>query len=233
MSTDLHTLSGAYAVDALSAEEVAEFRTHLEGCAACREEVLELREAAAQMGASEAMAPPAHMRSRVLEAVGRLPQLPPKVAPIERARSARVLPRLLGAAAAVVLVLGGILGVNTLLDDDPSLAPTATEVFQAEDVRTAAVSTDHGRLRVAASPGRDQMAVDTSDLVALSDEKVYQLWTIVDGSADSVGLLEDTAAGAAMPMPPAGAQVAITVEPAGGSAQPTTEPIAQVDPSAI
>ena len=43
MSTDLHTLSGAYALDALSAEEAEEFRTHLDGCQACREEVRELQ----------------------------------------------------------------------------------------------------------------------------------------------------------------------------------------------
>jgi len=35
MSTDLHTLSGAYAVDALSDDEARLFDTHLEGCPAC------------------------------------------------------------------------------------------------------------------------------------------------------------------------------------------------------
>ena len=39
MSTDLHTLSGAYALNALSPEEAEEFRKHLEACAACRQEV--------------------------------------------------------------------------------------------------------------------------------------------------------------------------------------------------
>ena len=32
MSTDLHTLSGAYALNALSAEEAEQFRQHLEAC---------------------------------------------------------------------------------------------------------------------------------------------------------------------------------------------------------
>ena len=77
MSTDLHTLSGAYAVDALSPEEAEEFRKHLDGCPACREEVRELREAAARMGASEAVTPPAHLKANIMLAADRLPQLPP------------------------------------------------------------------------------------------------------------------------------------------------------------
>ncbi len=68
MSTDLHTLSGAYAVDALSDEEARRFDTHLEDCQACRDEVRELQEAAARMGASEAVAPPPALRARVLAA---------------------------------------------------------------------------------------------------------------------------------------------------------------------
>ena len=39
MTIDLHTLSGAYALDALSAEEAEEFSRHLAQCEACREEV--------------------------------------------------------------------------------------------------------------------------------------------------------------------------------------------------
>ena len=51
MSIDVHTLSGAYALDSLTPEEAAEFEAHLEGCAACREEVGEFREVVAAMGA--------------------------------------------------------------------------------------------------------------------------------------------------------------------------------------
>ena len=51
MSIDLHTLAGAYAIDALSAEEAREFVKHLEECEACRDEVRELQSAAATLGA--------------------------------------------------------------------------------------------------------------------------------------------------------------------------------------
>ena len=39
MSSDLHTLSGAYALNALSAEEAEQFQRHLEACPACTQEV--------------------------------------------------------------------------------------------------------------------------------------------------------------------------------------------------
>lgn len=233
MSTDLHTLSGAFVLNAVSAEEAAEFRRHLEECAACREEVRELRAAAAQMGASEAIAPPVYLRALILDAADKLPQLPPKVTPIERARSTRWGQRVLGVAAALAVVIGGILGVSELMDEGNQLPAAVSQVFEASDVRTAAIGTDHGTIRVAASPSRNEMALDTRDLATLDDDSVYQLWSVVDGAATSAGVLEDTADGIAMPMPGADADVAITVEPAGGSAQPTTEPFVVLDPGAI
>ncbi|MGI8901754.1 MAG: zf-HC2 domain-containing protein, partial [Nocardioides sp.] len=64
MSTEVHTLSGAYAIDALSAEEMALFRGHLEACPVCCEEVGELRDAAAKLGASAAMTAPESLKAR-------------------------------------------------------------------------------------------------------------------------------------------------------------------------
>ena len=77
------------------------------------------------------------------------------------------------------------------------------------------------------------MAVDTSSLVPLDDEHVYQVWTVVAGEPVPVVVLEQPDTGAHMGMPEPGTQVAITVEPAGGSERPTTEPIAQLDPSTV
>ena len=235
MSTDLHTLSGAYAVDALSPEEAEEFRKHLDGCPACREEVRELREAAAMMGASEAVTPPAHLKANVMAAADRLPQLPPKVRPIHTAKPSRWTPRVLAAAAAVVMVVAAGIGISQLQEDDREFqaAPVA-EVFNAPDARTATVKTANGgELTVATSEERGEMAVDTDELPALSDEQVYQLWAIADGVPAPAGVLEDVDAGAAMELPAEGTQVAITIEPAGGSEQPTTDPIIVVDPSQV
>jgi anti-sigma-K factor RskA len=236
MSTELHTLSGAFALDALSPEEAAEFRTHLVGCAVCRQEVRELREAAARMGEVEAFAPPPELKARVLAAADRTPQKPPRIIPLSGTTpTRRRWARLSAAAAAVVLLAGGAIGIGTLLgDDDPTgLQAAVVQVFEAQDAHVAEVDTSHGPLRVATSAGKAEMAVDTSDLVDLDSAHVYQLWSIQDGSPVSVGVLDDPSTGAAMAMPAAGTEVAITVEPAGGSERPTTDPIAQLDPAAV
>jgi anti-sigma-K factor RskA len=238
MSTDLHTLSGAFAIDALTAEEAEQFRTHLEGCAACREEVRELRDAAARMGEVEAVAPPAALKSRILSAADRTAQQPPKVVrlgeQVKDGKRRRWAPRLAVAAAAAVVVVGGAVGIGQITGDDgTTLQAGVVRVFEAEDAHTAEVDTSHGAVRVATSPGRGEMAVDTSGLRPLDEEHVYQVWSIADDTPSSVLVLPDPDRGASMEMPAAGTQVAITVEPAGGSEQPTTEPIVAVDPGEV
>jgi anti-sigma-K factor RskA len=236
MSTDLHTLSGAYALHALSPEEASEFQKHLAACDACQQEVRELEAAAARMGASEAIAPPPELKSRVLSAADRMPQLPPKVSGVDESRRRSPwLPRLLAAAAAAVLVVtGGILAAQVGDDEGQAqLAQGVVRVFQADDAHTATVETSNGgRLSVATSPGLNEMAVDTDELPPLDEDHVYQLWAIVDGSTAPVLVLEPEK-GAFMEMPSADTEVAITIEPAGGSQQPTTDPIVQVTPSQV
>ena len=47
---DIHTLSGAYALGALDADEAGAFEGHLESCAACREEQLPDPQSATEPG---------------------------------------------------------------------------------------------------------------------------------------------------------------------------------------
>ena len=55
--SDIHALSGAYAVDALDDIERAKFERHLADCAACSSEVDSLREAAALLAETTTTAP--------------------------------------------------------------------------------------------------------------------------------------------------------------------------------
>ncbi len=66
--SDLHALSGAYAVDALDDLERARFERHLAECEDCGAEVRTLREAAAVLAEDAALAPPPGLRARVLAA---------------------------------------------------------------------------------------------------------------------------------------------------------------------
>jgi anti-sigma-K factor RskA len=232
MSTDLHTLSGAYALDALSAEEAEQFRMHLRECSSCRDEVRELRQAAARMGAGEAIAPPASLKARVLAAADHQPQLPPKVTPIEVARARRWTSRVVAAAAAVVLVVAAGFGVAQLRSGDDTT--NVAQVFEAPDAHQATVDTRNGgTITVATSRRLGKMAVETRELPRLGEQRIYQIWAIHDGTPISAGLLDDTDEGASMALPSAGTLVAITVEPAGGSQKPTTAPIIQVDPATV
>lgn len=236
MSTDLHTLSGAYAVNALSSEEAEDFRRHLEACPACREEVCELQEAAAMMGLSESVKPPAHLKANVMLAADRLPQIPPKVRHLgSPARSPRWTPRILAAAAAVVMVVAAGIGFSQMQQDDQHVvAASVTRVFNAPDAHTATMQTSNGgSISVATSPSLNEVAVDTDELPSLRKGQVYQMWTISNGAAKSAGLLDEPDRGSAMQLPPAGTSVAITIEPSGGSEQPTTKPIMSVVPSQV
>ena len=72
MTDDLHDLIGAYAMDALSPDEAAEFEFHLETCETCRAELVELSESLAGLAELHEVAPPATLRDAVLGAVADL-----------------------------------------------------------------------------------------------------------------------------------------------------------------
>ena len=57
--SEVHNLTGAYALDALDDIERARFEQHLATCEDCRAEVAELRETAALLAETTAVTPPA------------------------------------------------------------------------------------------------------------------------------------------------------------------------------
>jgi anti-sigma factor RsiW len=94
-----HTLTGAYALDALDGWEAEDFAHHLVDCAACTREVRELREAAAWLAHAMAEVPPPEMRQRVMTAIAQVPQLPPQTTAVTGHRwRLRGLPYLAAAA---------------------------------------------------------------------------------------------------------------------------------------
>jgi anti-sigma factor RsiW len=87
----LHTLVGAYVMDAVPEPDRAAFERHLGGCPACREEVRGLREAAARLASASAIEPRPELREQTLQAAARMRQMPPLVSaqPAEAAGAAR------------------------------------------------------------------------------------------------------------------------------------------------
>lgn len=234
MNADVHALAGAYAMDALPDEEAAAFAEHVEQCPSCQQEVAELQVTAAQLGLAAATAPPAELRDRVLHAVQQTRQIPPRTPTID-STSRRSRPRLLAAAAAVVLILGaGLLALRPLLDvADPPPPDSIVAVMDAPDARSSTTRlSGGGSMTVVSSRELDQAVVLGERLPRLDRDHDYQLW-LVDrtGSARSANVLFDgsgepaTGPNLLRGLQP-GDQVAITQEPAGGSEQPTTTPLA-------
>ncbi|GMA84999.1 hypothetical protein GCM10025868_02490 [Angustibacter aerolatus] len=120
MTTDLHTLSGAYALDALDADERAEFERHLTECDECAAEVVGLIATGARLGTAAEVVPPASLHAAVMAEVGRTRHSPRCARPPRRRRTtaswcsllrrARSRSRLSMAVAAALVVVAGTLG---------------------------------------------------------------------------------------------------------------------------
>jgi anti-sigma-K factor RskA len=246
---DLHLLTGAYAADAVTGAELAEFERHLERCASCAEEVRGLRETTAKLGMTTAIAPPPWMREQVLAATSRTRQLGPatgEVIPLH-ARRARVggLRRgmtrpaslvAMSALAAAVVVLA-VFQVNTRdqLHQAQAGATAVAAVLAAPDASFDSSRTSVGGTVTAVVSARAREAVITTDgMPSPGPGKTYQLWVIGANGPRSAGLMSGGTASATSPVLAAdvhaGDSLAITVEPAGGSARPTTTPVVFLTP---
>jgi len=112
---DLHTLTGAYALDALDpGRELTRFNRHLDRCQSCASEVRGFREVATAMAIAATTEPPPGMREQVMAAVARTRQLPPEIRTHARPRRTRGtapwIPWLSGAIATAAIVVAVLFG---------------------------------------------------------------------------------------------------------------------------
>jgi anti-sigma-K factor RskA len=229
MSTDIHALSGAYALDALDPDERADFEKHLAECSTCQAEVDSLREAAAELAGTVETAPPAGLRERVLADASVVRPLPPLV---DRARRRRRWGAGILAAAAAFVLVGGGLTWHPWEDSSTSTQISAADrVAQAPDAqRVTQTLADGGTVTVYRSAKLDKAAVVVKDLKALPEGKVYEMWLQdAEGSMAPAGLVPAGTTSAEMVLDGDAATAVgagVTVEPAGGSPQPTSDPVA-------
>ena len=234
MSSDIHALSGAYAVDALDDIERAQFERHLSDCDTCRWEVDSLREASAVLAEAAFMAPPAALRDRVLAGIETVRPLPPVVAPVtllSDVRRKRRFPALVAAAAVITLIGSGVAVTQPWQDDATQQVELSAvdRVLLAPDAETWTKSpVTGGTVKVTRSRSLNQAVVEAKGLAALPDGKTYQLWLQHDGEMVAAGLMPDSGPVAVvLDGDPVTAQAtAVSVEPEGGSLHPTTFPIA-------
>jgi anti-sigma-K factor RskA len=237
---DLHSLSGAYALDALEAgSERDRFTRHLSRCQSCASEARGFREVATAMAFAAAADPPAELRDRVLAAAARTRQLPPEVSTHVRPRRTRArvpwvpwVSGVVATASIVVAVLFGFAQAHT--QDELNQVRAANRaislLLSAPRAKLLTHEVTHGGVAtVVLAADRHELAVVTTGLPALPSGKVYQLWLIGKPKTVSAGLLPPAKDGQTPAVLATGVvkgdTLGLTVEPAGGSAQPTTTPI--------
>lgn len=236
--SDIHALSGAYAVDGLDRFERGQFERHLAGCPTCRAELEGLLEAASLLAETTVLEAPASLRDRVLADIAVTRPLPPLLATMptplrsrRRPTPRRSMVALVAAAAAVVAIGGGAVIVNQMQDSSSS-SPTlsATDrVLQAPDAeRFATDAKGGGTVTIVRSSSLNQAVLMTSGLAEAPSGHTRELWLKHGTEYIPAGFL---AGGKSHKMlldgDPASAQgFGLTIEPVSGSTSPSDQLVA-------
>lgn len=242
-AADLHTLTGAFVLHALTDDERTEFERHLEACEACAQEVSELAATAGRLARAVSVAPPAHMKAEVLRRAATVRQLPPHIPPSGKTGGGsgrgRQLSRFaLAACLAAAAAFGGIAVWQHQRADEAGMreqqaqrrSEELAKVLAAPDAKASTARLSDGATgTVVVAKSLDQAAFVAAKMPEPPSGKVYQLWFNDDGSMRSAGLMDPARRTEAVlldgPVDEASG-IGITVEPAGGSEQPTSDPLA-------
>ncbi|WP_404191717.1 anti-sigma factor [Streptomyces tauricus] len=245
-TADLHTLTGAYALHALSDEEREAFERHLADCEACARETAELSATAARLGLAVSVPPRPAMREDVLRQIATVrqegpagPALPRRARTRSRGSRTRPVSRwALAACLAAAAALGGTaVWQHERAEDALEQARRADRgadgiaaVLTAPDARSRTTKLAGGATgTVVVSDSRDRAVFMAARMAEPPRGKVYQLWFDDDGTMRSAGLMDPSRTSQAVLMRGAvgGASgMGVTVEPKGGSEQPTSTPLA-------
>ncbi|WP_405648357.1 anti-sigma factor domain-containing protein [Streptomyces sp. NBC_00019] len=241
-ATDLHRLTGAYALHALPDGEREVFERHLAGCEACAQETAELAATAARLGLAASVTPSAALREQVLRRITTVRQEGPggsaRSGSGRKLLRARLLSRWTLAACLAAAALGGTtVWQHQRAEDALGRAHRAEQgadeiaaVLAAPDARTRAAELAGGATgTVVVSRDLDRAVFLVSGMASPPGGKVYQLWFDDGGAMRSAGLMDPARADQAVLMRgpvDSASGMGITVEPDGGSKQPTSAPLA-------
>lgn len=239
---DLHTLTGAYAVDALEEDERDAFEKHLATCQACVQEVRELTATAGRLALAATMPAPPRLKAQVLQQIGEVRQERPshRSAAIasRTARPGRGMRWALAACLAGVAALGGTTvwqhqqaaTARQETEDAQQQASQIAAVLSASDAKATTATVDGGaHSSVVVSHASGRAVFIASGLATPPQGKVYQLWFADGDHMRPAGLLDPARSDQSVLMTGTvqnASGMGITVEPAGGSQQPTSSPLA-------
>ena len=251
----IRDLTAAYALGALSPEEIQRFEAFLATSPEAEREVAELREVAALLALGQADAVPSpDLRERVLARVSQ-----GKVTPISGGGAAAgrggVPPFYWGALAASFFVAAGLgLSLSGVRKDLAALRETVASTQATLAERQRQLEAREATLNSILEPGvklyqltasgdpepgvqlfwdqqRNTAIIHGFRLKPVPTGREYQLWFIKDGKPIPSVTFKPEATGHVkiekIPVPGGGSlsAAAVTVEPVGGSQQPTSTPI--------
>jgi anti-sigma-K factor RskA len=230
------------ALEQLQGDERVALEKHLEGCAACRRELEQLRGDTALLALSAAgPAPPRRARERLLKAIAEEPRAS-KVA--ARRWTSTLIPWM----ATAVFALASVFFFRQsdrlsqrVAELQGESAQQQVQLERSREVVATLTSTDAVRVTLVAAQAppqpqgkaiyvrdRSSLVFLASNMPALPAQKAYELWLIpTNGAPIPAGVFKPDAHGSAtviQPPLPAGVQAkafAITIEPEQGSATPT------------
>ncbi len=196
---ELDLLLGAYALDAVDADERRAVDEYLRVNPSAAHEVNEHRETASMLAWSS-MSAPAGLWERIAESLddgvapapsGQLATVIPPPTLQSHRRRRRVAPVLwpLAAAAAAVVAVVAVQQFDTKSNEGPPLAQAYNAALGDRDSRRATLANEDGTLTVDAVVDSDGHGfLQLESLPALPSSKTYQLWGVVDDKAISLGI---------------------------------------------
>lgn len=219
------SLTGAFALDAVTPREREALAQALAGSESLRTEVTELTDTAVELGlAIPPVTPPASLRASILDAVESLPQDVSRRRSRPAAESGGRWSRLgvvLAAAAAVLGLVAGGIAIGHFTNPMTVLANSQDMEKVTDEVDGGGIAT------VMWSKSMGQAAVTVEGIGPLPRDFVYQLWYMGDTVRPAGTFTEDMTMllqGELLP----GDEIGISIEPAGGSPEPTSTPILAV-----
>lgn len=231
-------LAYVYGLDAVSEGERSEIAGRLGVAAphtaqAFARIVGDTQETMALITAADALAPPAALRARILQAIGIQPvDQGSDELTLRRNQRRRWIIRAVAAAAAVcAIVIGTTVAAQRFAHHAEQ--PSAAQILANPDIRTVSAAVAGGTITLSASTQANAVVVSMANVPPPPEGHVYQMWFLAEsGNPRSAGTMSaDT-------MPPPGGEVvpalnsaiklAVTVEPGSGSPQPTSTPVVVV-----
>ena len=242
---EIKSLLAPYALHALDDDDLQTIESHLATCAECADEFADLVETSSMIALTEIEAPPTKlwgrietgMRAKNQENQENQPTTPETAASDEITRSTAatvvlldqhrarrrtsIRSAVLGAAAAAAVLVP--ITTFVVQPGTPSIAALADRAASSDGARRISLnSPDNTKLGEVILDANGHGYFRSQSMTDLPEGKTYQLWTIVDGTPVSVGVLGRSPKTAAFTADNQLQAVAVSIENASGAVSPST-----------